>query len=203
MTGYTIRLATDADADAEDIRAIYAPVVERTAISFELEPPSVDEMRQRIRATLQGWPWLVCAAGRQALGYAYAGRHRTRPAYRWAVDVSVYVDAACRRQGVGRALVAALLAILRRQGYYLACAGIALPNPASTGLFEALGFRPAGVFQAVGYKLGAWHDVGWWQLDLLPRSGAPAAPLPLAAVQRLPEWESLLAAGLEPPHPGP
>ena len=104
--GYRIRLAAEEDAD--DIQAIYAPVVERTAISFELEPPTAAEIRRRLAATLAHWPWLVCASGQKVLGYAYAGQHRTRPAYGWAVDVSVYVDETRRRQGIGRALCTVL-----------------------------------------------------------------------------------------------
>jgi L-amino acid N-acyltransferase YncA len=112
------------------------------------------------------------------------------------VDVSVYVHERARRHGVGRALYTSLFALLRLQGFYAAHAGITLPNPASVGLHEALGFVPVGVYRSVGYKMGAWHDVGWWQLPLRERTGEPAPPLTLAEAQTRPEWPSALAAGL-------
>ena len=165
--------------DAEAIAAIYAPVVEQTTISFELAPPTVDEMRQRIVATLQRLPWLVSldAAG-QVNGYVYAGRHRERAAYQWSVDTSVYVGADARGQGVGRRLYQALLDELQSLGYANAFAGIALPNEGSVGLHEAVGFTPIGVYRRVGYKFGAWHDVGWWQRPLRAPddTSAPDAP---------------------------
>lgn len=188
-----IRLA--ADNDAEQIRAIYAPIVSGTATSFELEPPSTEEMRRRIRDTLPHWPWLVGAAGPRILGYAYASRHRARAAYQWSVDTSVYVHPEARRLGIGRALYRSLFGILVRQGYCNAYAGIALPNPGSVGLHESVGFRLVGVYREVGYKHGAWHDVGWWHLALQPKPSVPPPPISLAAVQALPSWVADLAAG--------
>jgi L-amino acid N-acyltransferase YncA len=188
-----IRLATPADAPG--IAAIYAPFVERTATSFEMEPPSAAEMAGRLRAGLAHAPWLVeASAGGDVLGYAYASRHRDRAAYRWSVDTSVYVAEAARRKGIARALYQALFALLRAQGFYTAHAGISLPNPASVGFHEALGFRPVGVYRAVGFKLGAWHDVGWWQLPLRERTGEPAPPVPLPQALDLPAFRALLGA---------
>lgn len=175
-----IRLCRAGDAAA--VASIYRPIVERTPISFEAEPPSAVEMQRRIAATLAFAPWLVFDDGAVA-GYAYASRHRERAAYRWSVDVSVYVDQRRRRQGVGRALYGSLLALLRLQGFYAAHAGVTLPNAGSVGLHEALGFRPIGVYRKVGYKLGAWHDVGWWQLELRERGGAPEPLRTFAEVQ--------------------
>jgi len=169
----TIRVATAADAAA--VTAIYAPIVADTCISFELVPPSIDEMRARIEATLPALPWLVSEDAGGALdGYVHAGRHRERPAYRWSVDVTAYVRADARGTGVGRRLYTALFAELVRLGYCQAFAGIALPNAASVGLHEAMGFAPIGVYRQVGFKQGAWRDVGWWQKPLQ----APADPAP-------------------------
>ncbi len=162
--------------DAEGILAIYAPIVRETTISFELEPPTVAEMRRRIETTLAKLPWLVCASGRGTEGYAYASKHRERAAYQWSVDVSVYVVEAMRGKGLGRRLYTSLLGMLQDLGYYSALAGIALPNPASVGLHEAMGFRPIGVYRNIGYKLGAWHDVGWWQKQLREYGEGPEAP---------------------------
>jgi L-amino acid N-acyltransferase YncA len=153
-------------------------------------------VRGRIRTTLTRLPWLACAGGGELRGYAYAGPHRERAAYRWSVDVTVYVREGRRRAGVGRALYASLARVLALAGYHNAYAGIALPNPASVGLHEAMGFRPVGVYRAVGYKLGAWHDVGWWHLPLRPPETGPAEPRLLAEVCGSPGWEDALAAEL-------
>lgn len=189
-----IRLATADDAD--QIAAIYAPAVRDTAVSFEVEPPSPAEMRRRIQHTLVHRPWLVCERAGDVLGYVYAARHRDRAAYQWCVEVSVYVHERARRMGVGRALYTSLFAVLALQGFVNAYAGITLPNPASVGLHESLGFRPVGVYRAIGYKLGAWHDVGWWWLLLQEPSLSPRAPLDLDAVRGTSEWDAALARGL-------
>lgn len=162
--------------DAEGILAIYAPIVRETTISFELEPPTIEEMRGRIETTLRRLPWLVCEADGGIAGYAYASRHRERAAYQWSVDVSVYVAERERGKGLGRGLYTPLLGMLEDLGYYSALAGIALPNPASVGLHEAMGFRPIGIYRNIGYKLGAWRDVGWWQKQLRDHGDPPEAP---------------------------
>jgi len=184
-----IRLATSADAEA--IAAIYRPIVDATAISFETVPPTPAEIARRIASILEIAPWLVYQDGDGIAGYAYGSRHRDRAAYQWSVDVSVYVAEGTRRRGIGRALYKALFPLLRLQGFYAAYAGITLPNAASVGLHEAVGFRPVGVYRAVGYKLGAWHDVGWWQLSLRDRVPEPRAPRSLREAQRDPEWPPL------------
>lgn len=169
-------------ADAASIQAIYAPVVENTIISFELEAPGVAEIEQRLQKTLEVFPWLVCEYQGQVIGYAYASKHRERAAYQWAVDVSAYVKEGFRGKGVGRALYGALLPILVEQGFYNAFAGIAMPNAASVGLHEAAGFKALGVYRQVGYKLGAWHDVGWWQRVLQPPTVPPRLVQPFQSL---------------------
>ena len=168
--------------DAESMAAIYAPIVAETPISFEAEPPSVEEMQRRITETLRGFPWLVCRKGGDVLGYAYAHAFATRAAYSWSVETSVYVDADARRLGIGSRLYGALLPILTEQGFRRALAGITLPNPASVALHESVGFQPSGVYRRVGFKLGSWWDVGWWQLDLHSTQNAdpPAKPIPFS-----------------------
>jgi L-amino acid N-acyltransferase YncA len=174
-----IRVATLQDAEA--IAAIYAPIVSGTTISFELDPPSVDEMRSRIAATLQQLPWLVSEDGAGHVdGYAYAGRHRERPAYQWSVDVTAYVRDDARGHGVGKRLYQRLLGALAQLGYGQAFAGIALPNDASVALHESVGFQPLGTYRRVGFKMGAWRDVGWWQREL-PAPSAPQPPRPFDA----------------------
>jgi L-amino acid N-acyltransferase YncA len=186
----TIRVAGPGDADA--VAAIYAPIVRETAISFETEPPSADEMATRIETTLATHPWLVAVRGDKVVGYAYGGQHQQRAAYRWSVNVTAYIDAAARRAGVGRTLYGRLLPILRAQGFRSAFAGITLPNEASVGLHEAVGFTPLGVYHHVGFKLGAWRDVGWWRLALSESHGAPVEPNDFAHFRLTPAFRALL-----------
>ncbi len=172
--------------DAARIAAIYTPHVQERPTSFELEPPDAATMADRIAAVLRQWPWLVWDEGQGAVAYAYASAHAERIAYQWSVNVSVYVDAAHQRRGLGRALYLRLFEILRAQGAYSAFAGITLPNAGSVGLHAALGFEPVGVFRNAGYKLGAWHDVAWMGLALRepgPRI-APGVPIALPALPR-------------------
>ncbi|OBB98641.1 arsinothricin resistance N-acetyltransferase ArsN1 family B [Mycobacterium sp. 852002-40037_SCH5390672] len=169
-------MATPQDAGA--VAEIYLPYVRDTAISFEATPPDVETMRSRITDTLARLPWLVVTDRECVKGYAYASPHRAREAYRWCADVSLYLDESIHRQGHGRRLYAALLNLLVAQGYVNAYAGIALPNPASVGLHEALGFTRVGIFNGVGFKHETWWDVGWWHRRLVDPPPAPRQPLP-------------------------
>jgi len=188
-----IRLATE--DDAAQILEIYAPFCRDTPVSFETEPPSLAEMRRRIAAILPSYPWLVCEEDGSILGYAYASKHRERAAYRWSVDVSVYVREGRRRGGLGRGLYTSLFAILRLQGFYNAVAGVTLPNPGSEGLHPAMGFEPVGVYPQIGYKCGDWHDVAWSQLALRHPEPNPRPPLPLDAVLGTRGWDEAIAVG--------
>ena len=167
-------------ADAAPIQAIYAPFVRDTAVSFELDAPDEAEMRARIAKTLATHPWIVLERGGEVAGYAYASAHRERAGYQWSVDVSCYVSEDHRRRGIGQRLYRALFRVLRAQGYFNAYAGIALPNAASVALHESVGFVPVGIYRGVGFKLGRWHDTGWWSLRLQEPRDAPEPPTPLA-----------------------
>ena len=190
----TIRLAAESDAAA--IREIYAPIVRDTHISFEQVAPSTDEIAARIGGTLAQYPWLACELGGKLAGYAYASPFRSRAAYQWTTETTVYVHPGFQRRGLARGLYASLLAILRAQRYVTAVGVIALPNPASIRMHEAAGFRKIGVFQHVGHKNGAWRDTGWWQLDLRDPPANPAPPTPLPQLPRDESFQSLLATGL-------
>jgi phosphinothricin acetyltransferase len=191
-----IRLARPADAGM--IRAIYAPFCALDSqVSFEIEPPSLQEMGRRLQKTLERWPWLVGDDDGEVVGFVYACEHRERLAYRWSVDVTVYIRADQRRTGLGRALYTALFALLRLQGYVNAYAGTSLPNEGSIGLHRALGFEPVGVYTSVGYKGGAWHDVAWWQLALVDRPRNPREPIPFSELANSAEVAQAIGAGQE------
>lgn len=192
--GHThLRIADAHDAGA--IAAIYAPFVTDTIISFEKAPPSADEMRQRIKSSIERFPWLVCARGEVVLGYAYASAYRLREAYQWSAECSVYVDPPHQSRGIGRALYASLFAVLAAQGYRNVYAGIALPNRASESFHRACGFEPIGVYRKVGYKNGQWHDVAWMALCLGTADAAPTPIRPFAELRRDESIGRLVATG--------
>ena len=170
--------------DAAGCLEIYAPFVRETPVSFETEVPTSEDFARRIAETLMVYPWLVAETGGAIAAYAYACPHRERPAYKWSVEVSAYVADGCRRRGVGRALYLELLDVLKRQGYANAYAGIALPNAESVAFHESMGFEPVGVNKKVGFKLGRWHDVGWWWLRLTDGSVPPVDPIPYREIRR-------------------
>lgn len=163
-------------ADAEACAALYAPYVAGTAITFEYEPPSADEMARRIAGAQRTHAWLVHEDDGRVVGYAYAGPYKERAAYRWTTEVSVYLEQGRRRTGAGRALYEALFGRLVERGYRVAIAGITLPNPASEGLHRAMGFELVGVHPRIGWKLGRWHDLARMQ-KLLTDDDAPATEL--------------------------
>lgn len=163
--------------DAEAVAAIYAPIVRDTTISFEWEPPTTEDFRARIAKALAKYAWLVAVNARsEVAGFVYAGAHRDPPSYQWSVNTSVFIREDARGQGVGKALYAELFRRLVVRGYYRAFAGVALPNPASVALHESMGYTPIGVYEKVGFKFGAWRDVGWWQKELQPAIADPAPP---------------------------
>jgi L-amino acid N-acyltransferase YncA len=195
---WTIRLAKS--RDAASIAEIYGPIVTSTPISFEVEPPDEHEFQRRIAKVLPAHPWLVCEYQQQLAGYAYASRHHERAAYQWSVDTSVYVHSNFRRRGIGQALYTSLFRILIAQNYYNAYAGITLPNPGSVGLHESVGFKRLCVYRNVGYKLGTWYDVGWWELSLQAVTSTPASPRSLSDVQSNSSWHEMLASGIASIH---
>lgn len=188
-----VRLATTADAPR--IRRIYAPHVRDSAVSFEREVPTGEDVEQRIGDTLESLPWLVAEREGEVAGYAYAHAYRSREAYQWSVESTVYVDEGHRRSGVARGLYTSLFEILRRQGYLSVYAGITLPNPASVGFHEATGFEPVGVYEHVGFKDGAWHDVGWWYRPLGEYPDEPDPPTSVGALRSRGDLPDALSAG--------
>lgn len=195
MTGL-IRLATPADGSA--LAEIYRPAVADNSTSFELDPPDGAEMARRAAKCMERTPWLVYERDGRVVGYAYGGMHRDRAAYQWSVEVSAYVRHDFHKQGIGRTLYTSLFAALVVQGYRNAYAGITLPNDASVALHEAVGFTPVGVYRGIGYKFGAWHDVGWYERPLAPRVLDPPLPRPLAECRDEPAFVAALEAGSLP-----
>jgi L-amino acid N-acyltransferase YncA len=190
----TIRLATAFDASA--MAAIYRPYCEGSAVSFEQVAPDAVEMAKRIATVTTQRPWIVLEDAGAVVGYAYAGPHNERWAYRWSVNTAIYISGTHQRRGAGRALYATLFDLLRHLGYYRAVAGITLPNPASVGLHEAMGFALVGVYRDIGYKLGAWRDVGWYEAEIQPLVAEPQEPRAIAVLSGSQAWRDAIASGL-------
>lgn len=187
-----IRIAVDTDAAA--CHAIYAPIVESSAITFETELPGDDAMAGRIRNRLAHHPWLVWEEDGEVLAYAYAGRFRERAAYDWIAETSIYVHEKARRRGIARRLYGTLLDAMRLQGINQAVGVITLPGDTSVAMHEAMGFAPAGVWPKAGYKLGRWWDVGVWSLFLSEPANPPRPVVPFAQLAQSRELRDLLAA---------
>jgi phosphinothricin acetyltransferase len=166
----------DPDRDAAACAAIYGPYVSASAASFEEVAPSAAEFAGRIATLSRSYPWLVLERDGRVVGYAFACPHHERAAYRWAATVGVYIDPDHHRAGGGRLLYGGLLDLLRRQGLWVAVAGITLPNDPSVGLHRAFGFEEVGVYRGIGWKAGAWRDVAWWQLRLRPVAATDEGP---------------------------
>ena len=184
----TIRLANE--KDAEGILNIYAPYIKNTSYTFETEVPSVASFAERINAYMVNWPWLVCEIDGVIAGYAYATRYRERTAYQWCTESSVYIHDDFQRQGIAKKLYVALLEILRLQGFRNVYAVINLPNDKSVKFHESCGFTYFATYEKVGYKLGQWKNVGWWQLSINDYSEEPSAPVKFSELDKdfLPAW---------------
>lgn len=170
-----IRIASE--EDASKILKIYAPYITATSFTFELDVPKLNDFKKRINNYVVNWPWLVCETDGQMAGYAYASLYRERMGYQWSVECSVYIDDIFQRRGVAHGLYQALLAILKLQGYVNVYAVINLPNPKSVTFHEAFGFTWQATYNQVGYKLGKWKDVGWWQIRINDPITEPQSPI--------------------------
>lgn len=186
----TIRLIEPGDHQA--VLDVYAPYVEHTATSFEYEVPAIEAFASRIEHVVSFYPWLVALVGGQVAGYAYAQGHRSREAYQWSAEASVYVGQRYHRMAIGKRLYLTLFHILQLQGIVQVYAGITLPNTPSETFHRALGFKPVGIYQKVGYKMGEWHDVQWFALSLKDPVAEPAAPLSIDEVSALPAFRDIL-----------
>ena len=182
LSPLVIRLATVKDAEA--ILNIYAPYVQHTSITFEQDVPSIKEFENRITDYLKSWPWLVCEINGKLAGYAYASRYRERVCYQWSVECSVYIDDDYQNAGIANALYECLMIILTYQGFVNVYAVINLPNPKSVSFHERFGFKWFATYEHVGFKLGEWKNVGWWQIMLNELKDNPSAPTPFELMDK-------------------
>jgi phosphinothricin acetyltransferase len=183
-----IRLAKE--TDAESILEIYGPYIQNTSFTFETEVPSLDEFKKRIQSYLENWPWLVCEINKKVAGYAYASKHRERIAYQWCTECSVYVHDEFQRMGVAKALYTAIIDLVKLQGFRNLYAVINLPNEKSVLFHEQMGFQYFATYKNVGYKLGRWKNVGWWELQLNEYNPEPESP------RKFSELEKEIAEGI-------
>ncbi|WP_049630708.1 arsinothricin resistance N-acetyltransferase ArsN1 family B [Cellvibrio sp. pealriver] len=152
--------------DITAICAIYNHYIENTVITFEETPVSIEQMRERIDAITQTFPWLVCEVQGEVIGYAYASKWKDRSAYRHTAEVTVYLHPDNTSKGIGTGLYTELIAQLKQQGMHMLLACIALPNTASENIHEKFGFAQAAHFPQVGFKFNHWIDIGYWQKAL-------------------------------------
>ena len=177
-----IRLAVP--SDGARIAEIYRPYVLNTAITFEYDPPSSDEMASRIASTLPAFPYLVWEENGVILGYAYAHPLYARAAYQWNAELSVYVEMEHRGKGIGGKLYRCMMEILKLQNIQSVYACITSPNPASVAFHHALGFSDLAVYPHCGFKQGKWYGVNWLVKHLTTLTDE--APLPRLNVDALP-----------------
>lgn len=168
-----IRKATESDAEA--VCSIYNHYVRSSIATFETTEVTQEKMRDRMKKFMR-WGFFIYESGGTILGYAYGGPHLEREAYRWSCNASVYVDPSAQRKGIGHALYSELFPLLKSRGLKNVYGGISLPNAASISLHEKMGLKQISTYKNVGYKLGAWHDVGWWHLQLGEYEKNPAEP---------------------------
>jgi L-amino acid N-acyltransferase YncA len=164
-------------SDAASILEIYTPYILNTAITFETEIPSLENIEYRIITYQESWPWLVYEIAGTIVGYAYATKHRERAAYQWCVESSVYISDNFQQKGIAQALYTALFEILKYQGCRNVYAGITLPNDKSISFHKKFGFSKIAEYKKIGYKLGLWNTVSWWELKVNEYSADPAPPM--------------------------
>ena len=199
MTSGNILLRVATGDDAEKILSIYAPYIEKTAITFEYDVPSADEFRSRIEHTLQKYPYIVAETEGRILGYAYTSAFHPRAAYAWAVETSIYIDMSCRKMGLGKRLYNALENISRAQNILNLNACIATTDAPdahldnnSRSFHDHLGYRVVGEFTQCGYKFGTWYNMTWMEKMLGEHGAAPAPVIPFPELDKA----VLLAAGI-------
>ncbi len=178
----SIRIRFAEKSDATAILSIYAKYIKETRVTFEIEVPEVSAFEERMERIMERFPWVVCEIDGSIAGYAYASKHGERAAYRWSADLSVYIDERYHRRGIAAALYEAVQELLREQGYFTVYAGVSTPNPRSEAFHTAMGFRNLGEFRNVGYKLGQWCGVTWFELPLSEYREVPEEAVAIGTV---------------------
>lgn len=157
--------------DYQQILHIYQPYIEKTAITFEYDVPSIEEFSKRIDDIKKDLPYLVVKDENKVLGYAYASHYRGRQAFAWDVELSIYLDENITHQGIGTQLYDELMSLLKKQGYFRAYACITYPHPMSISFHQKYGFKMIGIFHQAGYKFDQWLDVAWMEYSI--QDGVP------------------------------
>ena len=168
--------------DAAALAAIHAPYAAETAVTFQVEPSTEAMFRRKIEGISPRYPFLVCEEKGCVVGFAYASALRTKEAYQWDAELTVYLARGSHGRGAGSGLYARLLRLLTLQGFAAAYACVTVPNEASDALHRRFGFDEVGRFPAAGYKLGRWHDVVWYRLPLGELPSPPPPPVPFSAL---------------------
>ncbi len=193
-------LRAAAEKDAAQMLAIYAPYVIQTTVSSEYIPPSLEEFKGRMRKFQERLPWLACEIDEEIAGYGYASPHRTRAAYQWSVETSIYVSEGWHRHGIANAIYSALFELLAIQGYYNIYVGITSPNERSMKFHKAMGFIISGAYQESMYKFGQWRDVLWMGKSLRPHEGEPQPTVPFPELLKTPVAERVLRQAVQHIH---
>ena len=186
--------------DAEAVLEIYRPYILNTPVSFETEVPSLEDYRNRIIQYQETLPWLVCEIDKSLAGYSYAIDHRKRKAYDCSKELSVYVHEHYRNRGIASGLYTAVIELLKHQGVSNVLAGIALPNPESVGFHEKFGFQLVGIYHNVGYKLGKYHNAGWWELPIGNGQPPPDRITPVSDLYDTAIWHEAMKSGISKIH---
>jgi L-amino acid N-acyltransferase YncA len=179
--------------DSKGALDVYKPYVVSTAITFEYDVPSLDDFSTRVETIANEYPWLVCLKDDKIIGYAYASKHRYKTAYQWSPESTIYLSSDYHRKGIAKILYKTLFSILRLQGYVNVYAGVALPNIKSEEFHIALGFNKIGDFSKIGFKLGKWHDVRWFQLHLTEHIDNPQIPKSIKEIEKTSVFQTILA----------
>ena len=185
-----IRLVEEQDFGG--MLAVYAPNVINTAITFEYEVPSLEEYTERVKKIAAHYPCLVCVQNNQVAGFAYGSVHRVKTAYQWSTESTIYVDPKFHGKGVARILYHALLSVLELQGFINVYAGVTTPNPQSEQFHLAMGFAEIAVFERIGFKLGKWHDLKFFEMYLAEHTANPVAPVSIDKVKDTKAFQDVL-----------
>ena len=178
--------------DTQEVLEIYAYYVRNTAITFDYDVPNTSEFIKKIATITRDYPWLVCVENEKIIGYAYGSIHRTKMAYQWSPESTIYLANGTYRKGLGRVLYETLFSLLKLQGYVNVYAGVTIPNINSEEFHKALGFNEIGVFHRAGYKLQKWHDTKWFELHLAEHVSHAEAPKKLKEVINSDTFKTIL-----------